>query len=152
MSVVAFTFGSFGDILATAGLVAKICQALYDPCDRSLKDELRFLHQLLLLTHDVVQRQRSTPLAQNLVLLVQETVTQCNSEMQSFLRKIDDIRKPLAWTSIARFWGKVLWAAHRPDEVVKLREGLSAHRQTLTCLLAALNKSVSTCLHLTTIC
>ena len=137
MSVVAFTFGSFGDILATASLVVKICQTLYNPSDSSLTDELRLLQQLLLLTHDVVQRQRSSPLTRNLVHLIEETVVRCHSDMHRFLQKTNDIRtRPL--------WSKVLWASQQPDEAVKLKGKLSAHRQTLTCLLAALNKSVST--------
>jgi hypothetical protein len=138
MSVVAFTFGSFGDILATASLVTTICRVLDNPSDPSLTEELRLLHQLLLLTHDVVQRQRSSRLTGSLVHLVEETVSRCHSEMRSFLQKIEDIQK-------RSLWSKVFWAAQQQDDVIKLKGRLSAHRQTLSCLLAALNKSVSAC-------
>jgi hypothetical protein len=145
MSVVAFTFGSFGDVLATAGLVARICLALYDPSDTSLTDDLQSLHKLLLLTDDVVQRDHGpTPLDQVLANTVRQTVNQCHSEMRLFLDKIDNIRRPISWTSIGGLLDKVWRAAQEPDEVMKFRARLSIHQQRLTWLLAVLNKSVST--------
>ena len=139
MSVVAFTFGSLGDILATAGLVANICQALYNQTDASLRNELQSFHTLLLSTHDVVQHVEPTPQAQNFVAIVNQTIVRCHLDMRVFLEKVDNIRKPLGWTSIGDLWGRVWWAAQQPSEIGKLKEKLCNYRQTLIWLIGALN-------------
>jgi hypothetical protein len=144
MPVVAFTFGSFRDVLVTAGLVTNICQALYDPSDISLTHDLQSVHKLLLLTHDIVQHQGSMLLAKALANTLDQTITQCHLEMRLFLNKIDDIWKPISWTSVGTLCDKVWRASWQPDDVMKLRARLSTHQQRLTFLLEVLNKSVST--------
>ena len=59
MPVFAFTAGSLGDIIATAGIVVKVTQVLCDSKDsstkyRELMHELQSLHRALILIEDAV--------------------------------------------------------------------------------------------------
>jgi hypothetical protein len=148
MSVFAFTAGSLGDILATAGLAVRIVNVLYDggysPDEyRALMCELQSLHRAVILTKDAVEHHRSTPLGQSLANTIGPEVAQCHAVMRMFLGKIDGYRQPLVNSGIGGLWRKVWWAAWEMEELASLRRTLSTHRSTLTMLLTALNSCVS---------
>ncbi|KDR76600.1 hypothetical protein GALMADRAFT_452002 [Galerina marginata CBS 339.88] len=142
MPVFAFTAGSLGDILATAGLIAPIIQVLYDnrnvskECD-TLATELRSLQQVLILTQFALQHYESTPLGEPLARFVCPEVVQCHMALVEFSDKIASFRESLASTSISNLWRRVVWAAF--GETESLTAKLSGHRLKLALLLASMN-------------
>ncbi|PPR01807.1 LOW QUALITY PROTEIN: hypothetical protein CVT26_013166 [Gymnopilus dilepis] len=141
MPVFAFTAGSLGDILATAGLSAEIIQTLYDnrnisrECD-NLATELRSLQQTLILTEFALERYESTPLGGPLAHVIRPEVAQCHLSLKQFSEKINSCQNALQSTTISSLWRRVLWAAS--DEANALSEKLSNHRVKLTLLLVSL--------------
>ena len=142
----AFTCGSLGDILATAGFVAKICQKLYSPSDAPLKRELELFRESLLLTHGTIQKMPSTDFSDALVCNAIQTISDCRSEMCRFAEKIDDFEKPLSLTNISNILGRIWWATRQPHEMEQLRRTLHAYRSMLSLNLAALQLCVSSLL------
>ena len=96
MFVVAFTAGSLGDILATAGIIIQITGALMQSSSsckqyRDVIDELKSLHRVLLLANDATSNHHpDLPLSQSLVDSVKTEVCDCHLMMRSFL---DNIRR-----------------------------------------------------------
>ena len=148
MPVFAFAVGSLGDIIATAGIVVKVTQVLYDSQDssseyRELMHELRSLHRALILTKDAVERCEHTPLGESLSNTVYAEVNECHLVMRAFLDNIHSYRKPLSSTGIGGLWGKVWWALWEADELEVLRKTLCTRSQRLTMLLTALTSLVT---------
>jgi hypothetical protein len=145
MPIVAFTAGSLGDILATAGIIVKITRALHDSgissaeC-RALRLELQSLHTTLILVDCAVKRYRGTELGQILANLIEAEVSQCQEAMKPILDKINDYEHALVLTSIRALWRKVVWAAASEAEMLRMK--LSTHQGKLAMLLAALNSFV----------
>jgi hypothetical protein len=98
--------------------------------------ELKALHNILLLLDNVLRRQKSTPLGQILVNVIEPEVIRCRIAMTDFYTKINRYRETLDST-IAKLWRRVAWAALY--EARSFRQALTAHRTTLTMLLVALN-------------
>jgi hypothetical protein len=145
MPVVAFTAGSFGDAIATIGLVVKIIQALRESGDSSaqclaLGLELQSFHKTLIITDFSLSSLRSTPLGQVLANIIRPELDQCQVTLQSALDKIDVIKQTLGSTTIKHLWRKVMWTMS--DEAMSLRAKLSTHRGMLTMLLMAYTRKV----------
>jgi hypothetical protein len=73
MSVVAFTAGSLGDILAATALIVKIVRTLHDSRDgdssdecKALELELQSLYKILILSDFAIRRYKSTPLGEDI--------------------------------------------------------------------------------------
>jgi hypothetical protein len=147
MPVVAFTAGSLGDILATAGLCVAIARALYDSQDSSneykkVMSELGAFHAALISLRDVVDKHKPTLSSQTLVTNVFREVDRCHSTMHKFLDGVEGFRMPLHSTGIRGAWRKVWWAACEGAELASLRTDLSTHRGNLAILMNALNQFV----------
>lgn len=144
MSIFAFTVGSFGDILTTAGLAVKISQALYgkrgssNEC-QALMSEVGSLYEALISSRDAVKLYKSSPLGQSLSTKIFREVDQCHLLMWLFLDNMDGYRKPLLSTVIGELWHKVWWNVWETDELAALRTKLSARRETLNILSNSLN-------------
>jgi hypothetical protein len=146
MPAFAFTVGSFGDILAAAGLAARICKTLRNSYVDSLSEaralelELQSLQQVLISTGEFVERYKSTPLGPVFTKVVDLEVTQCHRAMYLFYAEIHGYRDTLTSTVIKRVWGKVMWAG--TDKAASLRVKLSSHREKLITILVAVNSFV----------
>lgn len=142
MPVFAFTVGSLGDIMTTAGLAAQVATVFYDnrhisdACE-SLSAELQTLHQVLLLTSDALQRYESTPLGTPLFHSIQPEVAECYKVLKKCSDDIDSCRKSLMTTSIGSLWRRLTWTV--TDEPAALRAKLSNHRSNLALILLSLN-------------
>lgn len=149
MSVVAFTAGSLGDILATAGIIIQVTQALMQSSSsckqyRDVIDELKALHRVLLLANDATSNHHSDlPLSQSLVDSVKTEVRDCHLMMRSFLDNIRRYRKPLSTTGIKGLWGQVWWAIWEQDELEGLRKSIASRVQRIHVLLSSFNAWVS---------
>lgn len=145
MSVVAFTAGSLGDILATAGIIIQVTQALMQSSSsckqyRDVIDELKSLHRVLLLANDATSNHHSDfPLSQSLVDSVKTEVRDCHLMMRSFLDNIRRYRKPLSTTGIKGLWGQVWWAIWEQDELEGLRKSIASRVQRIHVLLSSFN-------------
>ncbi|KDR84462.1 hypothetical protein GALMADRAFT_714501 [Galerina marginata CBS 339.88] len=142
MSVVAFTAGSLGDILATAGLAAQVVKVLYDnkslskECD-ILAIELRSLQSTLIMVEFALQRYGSTPLGEPLAHFAKPEVAQCYLALKVFEERIVACQQALSLTGIASLWRKIVWAVS--DETAVLSAKLGHHRVKLVTLLMVLN-------------
>ena len=145
MSVVAFTFGSFGDILATVQLLAKAAatvKGIPSGEQRALLFEIQSLSGVLVLAKEIVERYYSNSnldIATNLAISVNQEVSQCRLILQRFLDKAVCYKRPLAQTSINSLWKSVWWAAVETTEINNLQAKLANHRSHLTLLLLGLN-------------
>jgi hypothetical protein len=145
MPVFAFTAGSLGDILATAGLAAQVVKALYDNKNMEkeceiLAIELRSLQSVLLMVEFALQQYDSTPLGAPLAHFVRPEVAQCHLALKAFSDKVFACQKALSLTTIGSLWQKVMWAAS--DEAASLSSKCSNHRLKLCTLLITLNSRV----------
>ena len=145
MPLVAFTAGSLGDILATAGIVIQISQTLLQSSSsckqyKDVIEELKALHRLLLLANDATSHHRSDlQLSQSLIDSMKTEVRDCHLMMQSFLDNIRRYRKPLSTTGIKGLWGQVWWAMWEQDELEGLRKSIATRVQRIHVLLSSIN-------------
>ena len=145
MSVVAFTAGSLGDILATAGIIIQVTGALMQSSSsckqyRDVIDELKSLHRVLLLANDAISNHHpDLPLSQSLVDSVKTEICDCHLMMRSFLDNIRRYRKPLNTTEIKGLWGLVWWAIWEQDELEALRKSIASRVQRIHVLLSSFN-------------
>ncbi|KDR74028.1 hypothetical protein GALMADRAFT_598580 [Galerina marginata CBS 339.88] len=140
--VFAFTVGSLGDILATAGLAGQIAKTLYDSASvnaecRALVLELKSLQKTLILTHHALHQYLASPIGEALAGFIEPEVAQAHLLLQGYLDKVNACRKALLSTTIASLWRKVAWTAS--SETLALNEKLRHHEGKLTMLLVALN-------------
>ncbi|KDR72524.1 hypothetical protein GALMADRAFT_228816 [Galerina marginata CBS 339.88] len=142
MQVLAFTAGSLGDILATAGLAAQVVKVLYDnrnlakECE-TLAIELQSLQSVLIMVEFALQRYGSTPLGEPLVHFIRPEVAQCHLSLKAFSDKVVTCQQSLSLTTMGSLWRKVIWAAS--DEAASLSAKLSNHRLKLVTLLITIN-------------
>ena len=145
MSAFAFTAGSLGDILATAGLVAQVVKALYDNKNLAkeceiLAIELQSLQSVLLMVEFALRQYDSTPLWAPLAHFVRPEVAQCHLALKAFSDNIFACQKALSLTTVGSLWRQVVWAAS--DEAASLSGKISGHRLKLCTLLITLNSRV----------
>jgi len=138
-TTVAFAFGSFGDILATAGLAVQIIKALRDRGESSrnqhLLQELRSLFDLLVSTEEVIRLYEPRPTCQRLVATLKGEVLKCRSLLSDFLSHVNESRRPLDSTNFLR---RVAWAMRESEEAASLRTELASRHANLTVQLLLL--------------
>jgi len=142
MSVVNFSAGSLGDILATASLIVQITQLVYsnrnlsDDCE-NLSIELQSLHGTLLLLDRALEKCRSTPLREPIVRFIQPEIVQCHLSLAKFSSKLEAFRLGLSSTSLSSLWRRVVWVGSA--EAASLSSTLASHRLRLVTLLISLH-------------
>lgn len=146
---VAFSVGSFGDILATIQLVVKATAALQGATSeeqRSLRFELQALGGVLLSVQEALEKCRSgaggNATFQNLEISISQEVTQCQVAIRKFVKKAESYQKNLGRTSIANVWWGVWWSAIEAGEISQLRATLAGHQFRLALLLISLDVCV----------
>jgi hypothetical protein len=142
MSVVTFSAGSLGDILATTSFIVQIAQLVYSNGNLSkdcqtLSIELQSLHGTLLLLDNALERCCSTPLAEPIARFIQHEIVQCHISLAKFSSKLEEFRLGPSSTSLASLWRKLVWVGSA--EAASLSPSLSSHRLKLIMLLIYLN-------------
>jgi len=118
---------------ASIELLVKIVQAVIDPDGamdgyRHLLNDLKSLHQAMILTNDAIDRYENTPMHQSLTNSIDPTTAHCTFLLQYLYRKLNYYRQSLSETTLWNFWRPVSWNGWDANEFSSLRGEL------LTCL------------------
>lgn len=138
----AFSFGSFGDIIATAQLAYRLAQALSDSRGSSVEyqeliSELDTLSNALQSLNEFVRRQPFPPSVQN---GIKHALSRCHTLMLSFMERIvgyqTSLRKGGSGSKWRDSWRKIGWAVFRKEELVELKTKLMEQKATINMMLA----------------
>jgi hypothetical protein len=138
MPVVAFAFGSFGDILAVIQLAIAIAIFFYQrgkpstECAETEK-EVELLRSDLLLVHLALQRTAGSPLAPIANERIQNEVVQCQKLLAPNFAKI---------TAPQGLWQKVRWVASQEKELAAFKAQVIERRTALNLILEFINSYV----------
>ncbi|KAJ7102677.1 hypothetical protein C8R43DRAFT_1047666 [Mycena crocata] len=146
MSAVAFAYGSFGDILATAQLIAKVAIALHRSGKPS-KEGMQTEQELKLLGHDLAQLtvmhtddtiDLTSSTATYAASRIQAEVRSCHRIMAKFFEKISASRGLLQ---------KVLWAGSEDKELAAFKMQVIERRTALSNVVGLLNSGALNAVH-----
>ena len=149
--VVAFTAGSLGDILAVAGLAARVAKVFYDnrhvtqECE-SIASEMKHLQQVLILADSAWKQYETTPLGIPLLHFIRPEIVECRNILQKCLDDLVANKNVMASAGARSLWTRFVWVA--TNQSTALRERLSKHRMNLTFQLLCLSRCVSVFLSL----
>ncbi|KAJ6536786.1 hypothetical protein DFH09DRAFT_1091260 [Mycena vulgaris] len=134
MPVLAFGFGSFGDILAAVQLAVRITIILRQSgnsteCAETEK-ELKALSGDLDLADRTLQQMAGSPLAPFVAERIRDEVVQCHKLMARFFMKI---------TAPQSLVQNIRWAASQEKELAKLRTQINERRSVLGLVMHVIN-------------
>ncbi|KAJ6561410.1 hypothetical protein DFH09DRAFT_1279210 [Mycena vulgaris] len=134
MPVLAFGFGSFGDILAAVQLAVRIAIILRQSgnsieCAETEK-ELKALSGDLDLADRTLQQTSGSSLAPFVAARIRDEVVQCHKLMARFFMKI---------TAPQSFVQKIRWAASQEKELAKFRTQINERRSALGLVMDVIN-------------
>jgi hypothetical protein len=137
MPTMAFTMGSFGDIVTAAEMALKIVQVLYYSSNTSehyqeAMTELVSLHHELVVISDAFRLDGLGEVARESAV---GEIARCYAEMRRFLDKT----KGVTAKGVTGILNKVWWAASEEKELRSLRAAISRHRAALSVLVASAN-------------
>ncbi|KAJ6545736.1 hypothetical protein B0H19DRAFT_287208 [Mycena capillaripes] len=135
MPVVAFAFGSFGDILAVVQLAIAIAIFFYQRGKPSTEweeteKEVELLRNDFLLVHLALQRTAGSPLAPVANERIQKEVGRCQKLLAPGFAKI---------TAPQGFWQKVRWVASQEKALAAFKAQVIEHRTALNLILEFIN-------------
>ncbi|PSR84398.1 hypothetical protein PHLCEN_2v5455 [Hermanssonia centrifuga] len=161
MSIVAFTFGSFGDIFSLVGLAISIAKALSDSrgssadC-RELIDYLNAFVRHLYCSDDILSpfyadngssSDRSQPRLNRLaVIAIGSAIATCERLMTGFQTKFDPYQQSLVHGGSRRLgvdiWRKIRWMSFQ-TEVNDLRRKIDEQRDVIAMMLSLCNLTLT---------
>ena len=135
----AFTFGSFGDILALTGLVVTVVQALRDSTGsaseyKDLIAELDALSSTLGLVQSRFTSQHRP--RKDVVNAIDLQVSCCHSVIKKFLESVKGYEKALGSAGFHSSLRKIGWKIFKSDDVTALRAKITSHREAIAILLS----------------
>lgn len=146
MSVVAFTFGSFGDVLSLINLTVKIQKALSDSRGSSedyqaLLAELDSFSEFLNTVRDALQvRDGPKKLPDSVRNAIRSVLQSSTSLLQRFYTDIEryrrNLRKGGSGSMMRDSWMKIGWALFKQDEVREIRRKLRDQVERINALLS----------------
>jgi hypothetical protein len=137
-----FSFGSFGDIIATAQLAYQLAEILSDSAGSSMEYqelilELDALASALRGLDDIVDKHA---ILQSVKNSIQHSLRCCRNLMNVFLDRIKAykpaLRKGGSGNSWRDNWRKVGWHLFRKEEIVELRMKLVEQKATINMMLS----------------
>ncbi|KAF7360531.1 hypothetical protein MVEN_00784100 [Mycena venus] len=139
MPVLAIAYGSFGDILATAQLVARVVillrngirSAEYAETEKELKSLGADLANLTLIPVD--EALQSSPMALSVATRIQEEVRRCHLLILKFFEKLSSSNGLIR---------KIMWAASQDRELVTLRMRIIERRMALSVVVGMMNSGM----------
>ncbi|KAJ6561414.1 hypothetical protein DFH09DRAFT_493434 [Mycena vulgaris] len=142
MPVLAFGFGSFGDILAAVQLAVRITIILRQSgnsteCAETEK-ELKALSGDLDLADRTLQQMAGSPLAPFVAERIRDEVVQCHKLMARFFMKI---------TAPQSLVQNIRWAASQEKELAKLRTQINERRSVLGLVMHVINSGALMAVH-----
>jgi hypothetical protein len=139
MPAFAFTYGSFGDVLATAQVVAKLVLLLRNgrrsvECAETEKELISLGADLANLTHMPVDDDlQSSPIALSVAARIQEEVKRCHLLILRFFQKINASQGLIH---------KLLWAVSEERELSEFRMRVVERRTALGVVVGMMNSYV----------
>lgn len=152
MSVVAFTFGSFGDILSILQLANNVRKSLGESAGASaeyqqLISELDTSRVALSLVLGVSQLKDTSPISQEARLAIQQCVHNSRNiiaELDSKIFKFrDSLKKGGTRRMVIDSWRKIGWGIFKVDYLVEARRRLSEQSRMIKLLLEVSNTYVN---------
>ncbi|KAF7325312.1 hypothetical protein MVEN_02631600 [Mycena venus] len=137
MSAFAFTYGSFGDILATGQLVAKVIVLLRNgrrssECAETEKELKSLGTDLENITHiPLDEAHQSSPITLSIAARIRDEVHHCHLIILRFFQKIN--------ASDNGFMHKLLWAASEEKELTAFRMRVIERRTALSVVVGMMN-------------
>ncbi|KAJ7436070.1 hypothetical protein B0H11DRAFT_666005 [Mycena galericulata] len=137
-----FSFGSFGDILATAQLAYRLSQILSDSAGSSMEYqeliiELDALGNALRGMHDIIDNH---VIRQSVRNAIEYSLHRCRDLMNVFLDRIKNYKPALqkggSGSSWRDNWRKIGWHIFRREELVELRLKLVEQKATINMMLS----------------
>lgn len=146
MSIVAFTFGSFGDILSIIDLAVKIRKALGDGAGSSkdyqaLLFELDSFSDVLTTVHNAIYSQDKTQkLPGSVERAIRSALNSARELLGEFYASISSYKGSLqeggSGSMIRDSWWKIGWSLFKKEEVVEMRRRLKDQVERHNALLA----------------
>ncbi|EIM89299.1 uncharacterized protein STEHIDRAFT_109525 [Stereum hirsutum FP-91666 SS1] len=154
MSLVGFTFGSFGDIITIIQLANKVRKLLSESSGASAEYQQLILEidTSLFILHLVYgasqfQSADASPLSTN----AQQTIQQCVKKSEDILRELDgklfkfqeSLEEGGTGKKLLDYWGKIRWGFFTDNYLIETRRKLAEQRMCITLLLGVNNKDPS---------
>ncbi|TDL13215.1 hypothetical protein BD410DRAFT_847193 [Rickenella mellea] len=143
----AFTFGSFGDILALTSLVITCARSLSDSTG-SASDFQDFIDELQLLKEDLdaakalldaaMNNAGTSPSVSAVATYSPRAIEQCHSAMKAFHKCVEKYGERLNGKGPRSWFYKISWAMWKKDQITDFRGKLGGHRQSIMTLLLKL--------------
>lgn len=151
MSLIGFTFGSFGDIVTIAQLLQGIIAALSESRGASseyqnLISQLRAFSDVLRSVHDTIFDHNSghPPLSAHTARCLRKELDGCHSQLQSVQKRIhgyqNSLRKGGSASRMRDSWRKIGWGLFTSGDIAYMRSELTERIARINTLISISNR------------